>query len=816
MLIISGLRNEKKSVNFLFRSQIAHFRDCMKLLLRSSWHMPSGEPENFTVDSALLTELGERLVTTPHVAITELVKNSYDADASYVRIEIVEDEDGAPTFHVEDDGCGMTSKELRDFWMRIGTTHKANSDQHSRRYGRPVTGAKGIGRFSVRRLGRRVSLSSTARLPRSTKGTEVFERTSLSIDWSDFKAGEELGSVPVAIEVERLKKADTGLSLTISGGGQHEWGGLEDKRSYSALLRQLAMLTANAGTMREGYEPDPGFKIFLKAPRLDVKSAYSLDALVLGKNNVVIDIRERLYQSGWGELKAKIVDGIAECTLKAQAPVQLKKFKSETKFPLLTDVSLHLAIFVEDRDWIRDKSTVSLGQLNELLKNWGGVQVRMKGMRVYPYGDPGDDWLKIDADRARRISQSGNSDVMNFASANRGVLGIDPKRYLLSLLSSKAFLGAVEIGENQKGLEPKADRMGFLENEVFEQLQSFVRLAIDWAMVWRDHAVRLSERKKAEVAAERLAAVINEPISKTNSGRDAIRFMKSSLAAAKDDPKSITAERIEQFQAATSLIELDRDRIAQDLRRFQLVASTATLTLLFAHEVKHLLLPLHSLRAEFKARIKSFPADLRKHADHLVDEMAKSIENLNGLLSLTEDMGMVEPSGTGLKLDLRRAVDEATGRFRRVLDSYGIQIENTIKPGILVGPMIKGELMAVMLNAISNSIKAVIAKSHGKPLIGFTSEPQTKKAVLRICDNGIGLALKTSEQAFVPLLSDVDATLYSNLKPKLAKEDRQLLGAGSGLGLSIIRALLETRGGSVKFAAPEGGWSTCLEITLPR
>lgn len=777
--------------------------------------MPSGT-ETFTVDSALLTELGEKLVTTPHVAIAELVKNSYDADATHVLIEIGEDKNGAPTFKIEDDGNGMTSEDLHKYWMRIGTTHKSTDHQHSPKYGRPVTGAKGIGRFSVRRLGTKVKLSSCARRRDLKTIGKPYERTELSIDWAHFRAGDELSEVYVDVDVERMKIADTGLSLTISGGGKDEWGDLQDGRSYSALLRQLAMLTANTGTSRKGYDDDPGFKISLKAPRIDKKAENSLDAHIVGKDNVIIDLRKRLYRAGWGELRAKVTNGAAECTLSAQTPVKFKEFRSETRFPLLKDVSLHLAIFVEDREWLRDTSITSLGQLRTLLADWGGVQVKMKGMRVFPYGDSGDDWLKIEADRARRVAKSGSPDVGNFASAHRGALGINPNRYLLSLLSSKAFLGAVEIGEKQTGLEPKADRMGFLENEVFEQLREFVRLAIDWAMVWRDHAVRLSERKKSEAAAERLAAVINKPISKANSGRDAIRFMKSSLAAAKEDPRSVTVERIEQFQAATSLIELDRDRIAQDLRRFQLVAATATLTLLFAHEVKHLLLPLHSLRAEFKARIKNFPADLRKHADYLVDEMASSIENLNSLLSLTEDMGMIEPEGSGLKLDLRRAVEDAGTRFRRVFESYGIQIENSVKPGILVGPMIKGELMAVLLNAISNSIKAVIAKSRGKPLIGFTAEPTTKKVSLQIWDNGIGIDLKSADQAFVPLLSDVDGSLYATLKPKLAKEDRQLLGAGSGLGLSIIRALLEARGGSAGFIEPQGGWSTGLEIVLPR
>ena len=772
--------------------------------------------EKFTVDSALLTELGERLVTSQHVAIAELVKNSYDADATFVRIEIVEDRTGAPSFRIEDDGSGMTSKELREFWMRIGTTHKAVNHQFSSKYGRPVTGAKGIGRFSVRRLGRKVSLSSCAKLPLGEQGKETFERTELVIDWSDFKSGMELGAVSVNINVERLNAAESGLTLTLSGGRTAEWEELEDKRSYSALLRQLAMLTANAGALRKGFKPDPGFKIFLKAPRLDECAEESFENSALGKDNLVLDLRERLYGAGWAELNAKVLDGIAECELDAQSPISLKKFKSKNQFPLLTDVSLHLAIFVEDREWIRDKGVTSLGQLNVILGDWGGVQVRMKGMRVYPYGDPGNDWLEIEADRARRLGQSSNPDIINFAAASRNVLGIDSQRYLLSLLSSKAFLGAVEIGAAQKGLEPKADRMGFLENDVYRQLKEFVRLAIDWAMVWRDYAVRLKERKKAEAAAERFSVVINESISKTDSGGDAIRFMKNTLAAVKEDPKSLTVERIEQFQVATTLIELDRDRIAQDLRRFQLVASTATLTLLFAHEVKHLLLPLHSLKAELKARINHFPSDLRAHADHLVEEMVKSIENLNGLLSLTEDMGMIEPSSAGLKLDLRSMVDEATGRFNRVLNSYSINIENAIEPGMLVGPMIRGELMAVLLNAISNSIKAVIAKSHGKPLIGFSADAQAKRVILRILDNGIGLELKSAEQAFVPLLSDVEGTLYPNLKPRLAKEDRQLLGAGSGLGLSIIRALLEARSGSAKFIPPEAGWQTCLEIKLPK
>jgi HSP90 family molecular chaperone len=73
----------------------------------------------FSVDAALLAELGERLVGEPHIALGELIKNGYDADASRVRIHFTGDE-----LIVEDDGHGMTFDEFDRLWMRVGSTHK--------------------------------------------------------------------------------------------------------------------------------------------------------------------------------------------------------------------------------------------------------------------------------------------------------------------------------------------------------------------------------------------------------------------------------------------------------------------------------------------------------------------------------------------------------------------------------------------------------------------------------------------------------------------------------------------------------------------
>ena len=115
----------------------------------------------FSVDSALLGELGEKLVSTVHVALTELVKNAYDADASFVSINILPEKQRGSRVVIEDNGTGMTIDQVRAFWMKIGTTNKVDQPK-SQRYGRLRTGSKGIGRFACRRLGLNLSYRPSA------------------------------------------------------------------------------------------------------------------------------------------------------------------------------------------------------------------------------------------------------------------------------------------------------------------------------------------------------------------------------------------------------------------------------------------------------------------------------------------------------------------------------------------------------------------------------------------------------------------------------------------------------------------------------
>ena len=121
--------------------------------------MTSSNPSNerdirFTVSSALLKELGERLVGRPAVALAELIKNSYDADATKVEVHLGED-----SLVISDNGQGMTENEFETFWMRIGSQHKREM-AHSRKLKRPLTGSKGVGRLAVQFLAHCVQVST--------------------------------------------------------------------------------------------------------------------------------------------------------------------------------------------------------------------------------------------------------------------------------------------------------------------------------------------------------------------------------------------------------------------------------------------------------------------------------------------------------------------------------------------------------------------------------------------------------------------------------------------------------------------------------
>jgi Histidine kinase-, DNA gyrase B-, and HSP90-like ATPase len=168
----------------------------------------------FTVDSALLRELGERLVGKPHIALAELIKNSYDADATRVEVRFEDDK-----IVVTDNGHGMNFQEFKDFWMRIGTPHK-QAEGRSRKFKRPVTGSKGVGRLAVQFLGRELEV-------RTVSDADTRSELVSTVDWEKAVRAGELTKAEA--QYEKLQRVTTftngaehGTTIAISRLN-HEW-----------------------------------------------------------------------------------------------------------------------------------------------------------------------------------------------------------------------------------------------------------------------------------------------------------------------------------------------------------------------------------------------------------------------------------------------------------------------------------------------------------------------------------------------------------------------------------------------------------------
>jgi hypothetical protein len=221
---------------------------------------------SFSIESRILREFGERLVKQPEVAVVELVKNAYDADANECTISY----DPSISIRVTDDGLGMTFDRFANGWMRIGTSSKEEL-RLSEKYNRLITGEKGIGRFAVRFLGRMLHLVSVAYDHERKRRTRLVA----DFDWSTFDRHEDLGLVKVPYRLEAVDSdTPTGTSLAITRlRSEVNRLDLQKVRTGSigvlTPLRSLFRIATNGDDIRrdkKSYD-DPGFLLNIQTRR---------------------------------------------------------------------------------------------------------------------------------------------------------------------------------------------------------------------------------------------------------------------------------------------------------------------------------------------------------------------------------------------------------------------------------------------------------------------------------------------------------------------------------------------------------------------
>lgn len=414
----------------------------------------------------ILRRLGEELVPHPDVGITELVRNAYDADATICRVRLEDVSTPGGCVVITDDGRGLSSEQIRDGWLLIGQSGKAQEPLSPS--GRRRVGEKGLGRLAALRLGSTAVLQTWPEM-------EPGNCHELAIDWNLYDNALAVEDVPLSIVTSDGN--GRGTRVTISALRTRL-----SKTDVRRLARAMVMLTGPFPTQEQ-------FRAELDAPEYQ-----QLEKIV---SSGFFDEHEYLLKatlSEDGEPHAELRDWTGKVLAKVSGP-ELKPRRgssdaaSRYSAPPAT-FEMWLFSLTKETFQLRH-SAHSLTDVRQWLSVVGGVHLIHRGLRVSPYGDPGHDWLDLNLRRARspELRPSTNTSV------GRMVVESDAARLLT----------------------PKTDRSGFVEDESFHELRRFGQDVLDWAA-----DVRLKERekrrggaqerakKRVEEASEQVAASIRE------------------------------------------------------------------------------------------------------------------------------------------------------------------------------------------------------------------------------------------------------------------------------------------------------------------
>jgi len=179
----------------------------------------AAQNEHFEIDASVVFQLGESLITDAVQALMELVKNSYDADASYCKVVISTSpiENPQSPFHgalgsiiIEDDGTGMDLDTIRSGWLTISNSGKRLLKKRSgtTSKGRTPLGDKGLGRLGTQRLGKNLEMTTR------TAGSPIQQHVWFS--WDDFVDQRVLSEIEIRRE-EEPPSFSKGTRLAISG-----------------------------------------------------------------------------------------------------------------------------------------------------------------------------------------------------------------------------------------------------------------------------------------------------------------------------------------------------------------------------------------------------------------------------------------------------------------------------------------------------------------------------------------------------------------------------------------------------------------------
>ena len=401
----------------------------------------------FRPRARLLMLLGDQLIRDPGIAVFELVKNAYDADASHAKItmsDLTTPHDGLIV--IEDSGSGMDYETVTNVWLEPGTDFRARQRENLQRtpiYRRLPLGEKGVGRFAAHKLGTQVRL-----ITRKKNNPEVL----VEINWGKFVEPRYLEEVLVRVkerEPQTFTGKKTGTRIEIE-----RLNNVWDKGMVRELARAITSICSP-------FDEEGEFKTELilldhkewLEGMLDIEKVLEY-SLFRAQCDIQPDSKEPkniILSYNYEFVPYPAMDKIKGRKEKKTSMSLHSEIPDSNIFNQIGPIHLDLYIFD------REPRVLSLGVtdkkgLKEFLDQVGGIRVYRGGIRVYDYGEPGNDWLNLGGER----------------------VNVPSKR-----VSNNLVIGAVSLETSKSlGLIEKTNREGFVDSLIFRTFRDAVDFAV--------------------------------------------------------------------------------------------------------------------------------------------------------------------------------------------------------------------------------------------------------------------------------------------------------------------------------------------------
>jgi len=790
----------------------------------------------FEVHASILAQLGEQMITDDVMAISELVKNSYDADASLVKIAVntknivsgFDKRNRVGEISIEDNGCGMDLDTIKTGWLTISNSIKREMKQAGRLTdkARMPLGDKGVGRLSAQRLGECLTMI--------TKQKGAPRELIVFIDWNKFRGDVTLSQIKVELRTRDISPTDTARSYTklvIQGlKNIKDWRAIDNIDKFEANLSKIiSPFDFNKSFYIQAQVDNRKMELPQVSKKLLELATVSYDISVSNKLLVI----KGLYREEFFPAKP-ITDRLKEFisfigprkfemqnTSYIEDGPHVMEFNEEIELTSLGGISLqnycgsfemHLYDYMLDLErWSSIKAEFAnistfetLGELKNHVKSYAGVKIFRDQFRVFPYGET--DWLKFSEG-----STSGGS---------------------LYVLRPNNVVGYVSLtGKNNSKLKEKTDREGFVDDDFSRFFFGVCFHAISRINKNRTFLRRQYLEYQTYIAQMRDAKTSRMPKYEEAKGR---------ICQAADKAKSMEKIFIETRTSMASMakdidltkVEIEKQKISQpDKDRiatmFEKVEGTYVRIIKMLNQVEQGMRDIENIRSsavvlatEINRTMEQSQgivelAGLGLTAESLTHEIYTVINNIKAdgqnlrkkLKNIDALNGPIESSIDSIiaRADaLRKQVNHLAPGFRAVrMKKEEISIKNFFsnffsfyenrarREGIRLNLVMNGVDFKIYVNKgmltqvfdnLYNNAEYWLDQSYNNQLINDKSLNAEifKSGLVVVWDNGMGIDPNIEDQIFEPFIS--------------AKG----VGDGRGLGLYIVSRLLGHNDSSIR------------------